>query len=246
MALDEAIAMAVRQEGMPPTLRLYSWEGPAVSIGCFQRFCEVDSGRCETEGISVVRRPTGGRGVLHGEELTYSLSVGAEEGAFSGSGLLESYRMLASVFSGAFAALGLPTETRLAGKPAPASKSPLCFASTSYGEITVAGLKVVGSAQKRWRDGFLQQGSMPFSYDGEAARRVFRVPPGITEDARRTAGLSELLPKVGRQALKRAIRSSFEEAFGLRFIESLPSEREEALARELLLKYRSPEWTRRR
>jgi lipoate-protein ligase A len=246
MALDEAIATAVRREGLPPTLRLYGWQRPAASIGCFQRYCEIDSEHCAAAGISIVRRPTGGRGILHGEELTYSFSAAADEEAFSGCGLLESYRKLASAFSGAFAALGLPAETRLARKPAPSSKSPLCFASTSYGEITVAGAKLVGSAQRRWRDGFLQQGSIPFSHEGDGARRVFRVPPAMAQGPRFTAGIRELMPGVDRPVLGDAIRSSFEEAFGIQFMETHPSEGEEVLARELLRKYRSPEWTRRR
>jgi lipoate-protein ligase A len=245
MAVDEALAIGVR-EGMAPTLRFYSWERPSVSIGCFQKAEELDLAYLNNAGIPFVRRPTGGRALLHGLELTYSFSAGTGEGAFSG-GLLESYRKLSSALSLALRALGLDTEARLHRQHPRAPRSPLCFQSTSYGEITVEGRKVVGSAQKRWQTAMLQQGSMPFTIDIPRLRMAFRtgLRGKVLEGS--MAGLREFLPGLGPEALKAAIRASFEEVFGTRLLEAPLTDKEEALAGELLQKkYRSPEWNLRK
>lgn len=82
MALDEAIAVFVRRGRSCPALRLYGWETPSVSLGSFQKLDDIDEEYCSHENIPVVRRPTGGRAVLHGDELTYSFSS-KNEGRFS-------------------------------------------------------------------------------------------------------------------------------------------------------------------
>ncbi len=161
MALDEAIASAVRENVSPSTLRFYGWTLPSISIGCFQKTDNLDLGYAFLAGIPVVRRPTGGRGILHGDELTYSFSS-PNEGAFAG-GLFESYQALSAAFSLVFSRLGLLIETQKR-KHAP-GRSPLCFQSASFGEITVGGKKIIGSAQRRRRNGFLQQGSIPLNID---------------------------------------------------------------------------------
>jgi lipoate-protein ligase A len=243
--MDEAIASFVR-EGMPPTLRFYGWERPSVSIGCFQRAGDLDLAYLADAGIPLVRRPTGGRAILHGQELTYSFSAGTAEGAFSG-GLLESYGKLSGALSLALRCLGLRTEARLHRRPSGAPRSPICFRSTSYGEITVEGRKVVGSAQRRWQDAMLQQGSIPYWLDAPAMEAAFRYGPddGALEGS--MAGLGEFLPGLDPEALKDAIRASFEEVFCVRLIEAPLTGKEEALAGELLHgKYRLAAWNLRR
>jgi lipoate-protein ligase A len=243
MAVDEAIASSARQ-GMPPTLRFYGWERPSVSIGCFQRAGEVDLAYLARAGIPMVRRPTGGRAILHGPELTYSLSAGTLEGAFSG-GLLDSYRKLSGVLARALGSLGLRTEARLRRRTPGGSGSPLCFRCASYGELTVEGRKVAGSAQKRWPDAMLQQGSIPYSLDAQAMEAVF----GLGGEAPRgfMAGLREFLPGLKPEALKDAVRASFEGVFGVRLIEAALTGKEAALAGELLEgKYRLASWNLRR
>jgi lipoate-protein ligase A len=246
MALDEAIAAGVREGRSPPTLRYFGWDRPSVSIGSMQRVEEVDLARCASMDIPVVRRPTGGRGILHGDELTYSLSAPAGAGArgiFSG-GLFGSYRKISEAFSDAFGRLGLTPETTLRRRAARRG-GPLCFQSASYGEMTVRGMKVIGSAQRRWPGGLLQQGSIPYRLDYEGMGLLFR---GGEEAAHGSmAGLGEFLPGLEAGALKEAVKASFQEAFGVRFLESSPTPEEEALAGELLhVKYLRPEWTLRR
>ena len=112
MALDESIATAVRREDAPPTLRFYEWHRPSVSIGYFQRITSVDVEYCAKENIPVVRRLTGGRAVLHGNEITYSFSSKTAAGLFSG-GLIDSYRKISSALGLALSRMGVSPEMRL-------------------------------------------------------------------------------------------------------------------------------------
>jgi len=239
MALDEAIATSVRKGNSPPTLRLYGWNVPSVSIGCFQKVNDINIEYCNERGISLVRRPTGGRAILHENELTYSFSAKTTEGIFS-KGLLDSYKKISNVFAVAFSTIGLSPESKLqreTRKP----KSPLCFQTTSYGEITVNGKKIIGSAQKRWHGGLLQQGSIPCSIDRDEHAKVFRLEPPNDEIG--IIGLKEVLPDLNLEELKDAIISSFEEAFEVILILSPPSQKEVSLAEELgTKKYLSTEW----
>lgn len=174
MAVDEAIAINVRGGDLPPTLRLYGWLGPSVSLGSFQKITDINLQYCIRNNIPVVRRPTGGRGILHDDELTYSFSS-KNEGEFS-AGLLETYRKLSAAFQFALNKIGLNVTIKMrreAGRNL--TRSPLCFQSTSYGEISFDGKKLIGSAQKRWSDGFLQQGSIPYSINYEKLTRVFNI-----------------------------------------------------------------------
>lgn len=246
MALDEAVATFVRKRGLPPTLRLYGWESPSISLGCFQRSSDVDIGYCSSNGLRIVRRPTGGRAILHGDELTYSLSSKTDEGSFSG-GLLDSYKKIGSAFNLAFRKIGLAADSkRRREKGSILTGSPLCFQSSSFGEILIDNKKVVGSAQRRWEDGLLQQGSIPYLYNEEQLSNVF----GIKKTAalrERTAGLKELRPELDDAGLRKAIEGAFEETFGIRFLLSQPSQEELSLARQLeQQKYLQPDWNFRR
>jgi len=240
MALDEAIANAVRKGDVPPTLRLYEWDVPSISIGCFQKISDIHIDYCIQKHIPIVRRPTGGRAVLHNHELTYSFSAKTTNGLFS-EGLLDSYKKISHAFSLAFTKIGLLPQLNLMRKTQH-SKSPICFQSTSYGEITINNKKIIGSAQKRWSDGLLQQGSLPGIIDKYEMMKVFILDSdNIGKDS--FAGLKEILPGLTHDELKNTIRISFEETFDIHFISSTPSQGESAIAEELeVQKYLSPRW----
>lgn len=239
MALDEAIVAAVRKSDSPPTLRLYGWLLPSVSIGAFQSTDDIDAGYCTEHDIQVVRRPTGGRGILHGEELTYSFSAG-NEGLFS-RGLLESYRHISSAFSLAFQKMGLTVRMKdRREKGRNLARSPLCFQSTSYGELTITGKKLIGSAQKRWDNGFLQQGSIPFIIDYAALALVFKNIVPSTD----FAGLKDMVHNFDCEEFKKYLVESFETLFGISLFEARPSDQEVEQAHILFAeKYRNPLWT---
>lgn len=239
IALDEAIAVAVRKNNAPPTLRLYEWNTPSVSIGCFQKISDVDIDYCIEKRIPIVRRPTGGRAILHNKELTYSFSVKTIQGIFS-RGLLDSYTKISNVFALAFSKIGLAPEIKLI-KDTCHTRSPLCFHSTSYGEITINNKKIIGSAQKRWTNGLLQQGSIPYLIDKDEIVKIFRLES--PEEEIKITGLKEVFPDLNLEDLKKIIKISFEETFTIRLISSPPSLEEVSLAEELKTqKYLSLHW----
>ncbi|HYA12686.1 MAG TPA: biotin/lipoate A/B protein ligase family protein [Thermodesulfovibrionales bacterium] len=239
MAMDEAIATAVKKGNSPPTLRLYGWSIPSVSIGYFQRMTDIDIDYCQERGIPIVRRPTGGRAILHDYEITYSFSIKTDSGIFS-KGLLDSYEKISKAFSLALSKIGLAPEMKLQREPH-RSRSPLCFQSTSYGEITINSKKVIGSAQKRWSDGLLQQGSIPLIIEEEEIAKVFRLKS--SETGKKFTGLKKILSDLNTESFKNVIRISFEETFDTSLIPLSPSNEEVSLAGELeVRKYRLSSW----
>lgn len=238
MAIDEAIAKEVRKGKVPPTLRLYEWDIPSVSIGCFQRISDIDINYCVEKGIPIVRRPTGGRAILHNHEVTYSFSTKTNPGMFS-KGLLNSYRQISRAFVLAFSKLGLNPEVKVRRENI--TRSPLCFHSVSYGEVTIKNKKVIGSAQKRWPDSLLQQGSIPLIIEKDEIVKVFRSESSEIEE--KMMGLKEMLIDLNRGAFRDIIKVSFEETFNIKLIPSYPSYVEMSLAEELeSKKYLSHQW----
>ena len=125
------------------------------------------------------------------------------------------------------------------------TKSPLCFKSSSYGELSSGGRKLIGSAQKRWTDGFLQQGAIPYSVDIEMLNSIF-ILQGDAQEAKyeQIIGLRELIAGFEDEALKRYIKDLFEMIFGFILEEAQPSPLEEASALQLMQrKYLNKEWT---
>ncbi len=240
MALDEALSISVRKGDSPPTLRFYCWSGPAVSLGAFQKIGDIDADYCNSHNIPIVRRPTGGRAILHGDEFTYSFSA-MNTGPFS-RGLMVSYKKIGLAFRRCFDLAGLACtmrDDRESGREL--VKSPLCFASTSLGEITSGGMKIIGSAQKRWKEGFLQQGTIPFSTDHETLSAILRLnavkPCNMNNTA--FAGLRELLPVFDPEEFRGQLIRAFEETFEIKLVDSQPLQRELESARQLAAeKYR--------
>lgn len=154
MALDQALlARAGRGERW---LRLYRWRPHCLSFGRHEpALRRYDRAGIEARGLSVVRRPTGGRAVWHAEELTYALAAPA--GPFGG--LRQAYEEIHRMLLDALRLLGVGAELAAARSTAPVDAG-ACFASPVGGEITVRGRKLVGSAQLRAGDGLLQHGSL--------------------------------------------------------------------------------------
>ncbi len=243
MAVDEAIAISVIKGDVPPTLRFYQWQGPAISLGCYQRSEEVDLLYCRERNIPVVRRPTGGRAILHGGDLTYSFSSKNTPPFFS-DGLLKTYNHISAAFLHALKGLGFPVvmKTRKE-KGRVLTGSSICFQSVSFGEITIDNKKIIGSAQKRWTEGFLQQGSILLRLNTGEMLRVFR--GSRTEEITSSmTGLYHYRPSLDTEMLKEMIRDAFEEAFGVDLNMAPLTEEEYSLAVKLRdEKYARQEWT---
>lgn len=156
MALDEALMERARRTG-EAVLRVYSWLRPTLSLGRNQWAAgHYDVARAAAVGVDIVRRPTGGRAVLHHHEVTYSVTAPA---ASMGT-LRESYRCLNRLVLDALQRLGASAEEAQASTPTPAPGIAPCFDTPVQGEITAVGRKLVGSAQFRERDAVLQHGSI--------------------------------------------------------------------------------------
>lgn len=166
MAIDEAILMAVAAGMSPPTLRFYGWQPPCVSVGYAQPLRdEIDLEACRRLGYTWVRRPTGGRAILHIDELTYSVVAPLQEPRVAGD-ILTSYRRLSQ---GLIAGLGLlGCDAVQADRDVDGHSSDLsaaCFDVPSPYEVMARGRKLVGSAQARRRRTVLQHGTLPLQGD---------------------------------------------------------------------------------
>lgn len=175
MALDEALAEAVAAGVSPPLLRLYGWRPPCLSLGQGQAWDVVDAARCEELGWDIVRRPTGGRAVLHIDELTYTICAPEEESRVRG-GVLESYRRLSAGLLAALRLMGLEPERAQSYYEDRGEAGPACFDGPSDYEITLGQRKLIGSAQMRKKGIVLQHGALPLHGD------ITRVAEGLAFD----------------------------------------------------------------
>ncbi|MFJ7735472.1 biotin/lipoate A/B protein ligase family protein [Lysinibacillus sp. NPDC097287] len=178
MALDEAL-LDWHSEGLiPPVIRFYEWEPATVSIGYFQRAeKDINIEAVRAQGLGFVRRPTGGRAVLHEHELTYSIIV-TESYPNMPETVTEAYRVLSEGILQGFQNLGMDayfsvpaTEEQLADLKKP--KSAVCFDAPSWYELVVEGKKIAGSAQTRQKGVILQHGAILLDLDEEKLLSVF-------------------------------------------------------------------------
>lgn len=177
MALDEALLNWHSQQLMPPIIRFYEWQTATVSIGYFQSVeRDINMDEVNSQQMGFVRRPTGGRAVLHEHELTYSIIV-SENYPNMPETVTEAYRVLSEGLVHGFQHLGLqaafsvPTEELKRALKQP--KSAVCFDAPSYYELVVEGKKVAGSAQTRQKGVILQHGAILLSLNIEKLLSVF-------------------------------------------------------------------------
>lgn len=247
MALDEAIWRLHEAQHTPPTLRLYAWDAPTLSLGYAQNAVrEVDRTACEAHGVAVVRRPTGGRAVLHDHEVTYSVVLPLTENAT----LSADYHEIAMALAAAFRLVGLPVRLARPQVRAPrALASPACFAALSRYELSVDGRKLVGSAQKRGKRAFLQHGAIPLAMDRTLLFHCLRVAEMersfyIHEAHATMVAVNEILAEpLTPSTLGQALRQGFATACGVTFVETPLLSEEVRLAHELAsTKYGTDAW----
>ena len=253
MAIDEAIAESVESHRSPPTLRIYGWQPPAVSLGYAQALdANVNLQAVLDRGYDLVRRSTGGRAVIHNHEVTYSVAVPPARLA-CGASVVASYREISRGVELGLTLLGLraciphlPDARRASTRSLPT----ICFAKTIGGDMVVDGRKIVGSAQLRRPGVILQHGSVPIHIDpaehvdilgssdatAAAQRRIV---------ARAAVGVADALGRpVSFQELGEAIIAGFRQALGVDLIQRELSDHEAARAQELVtVKYGTDAWT---
>src|SRR6266487_1427273 len=158
MAIDESILTHQLKGEVPPTLRVFRWSQPSISLGRFQSIeREIVSEQCLEGGVALVRRPTGGRAVYHRDEFTYSIVISKRFGV--PSGVIAAYNFLAQGLLAALTLLGVQAE--LSDGRVSKNPSAACFASSTQADLASGGFKLIGSAQVWKDDTLLQQGSLP-------------------------------------------------------------------------------------
>ncbi len=209
MALDEALMHRARATG-EAVLRVYSWASPTLSLGRHQAAQgRYNLARARALGVDVVRRPTGGRAVLHYREVTYSITAPA-----SGMGSLrESYAMINRLLLDALRRLGVDAYEAAPTGAAPRPGTAPCFEVPVAGELVAAGRKLVGSAQWREHDGLLQHGSILVEDDQWLANSLLVAPASASPAA---ATLRELLGRAPTPTEVAGVLSAALEASGAR------------------------------
>ena len=177
MAVDRAILAACEAGQVPPTLRLYSWKRPTMTVGYAQKLREIDIDRCKKLGVQIVRRPTGGRALFHNHEVTYSFTAPIPHPEFPSS-LFGAYKVVAGALLEGLKEIGVSDAVLSSGRKANKNEgsfhSASCLSSISHFEIEAQGAKLIGSAQRRTKKAFLQQGSMLLDCDRTLLVSLFK------------------------------------------------------------------------
>jgi len=253
MAVDEALLESTAANQSPPTLRLYDWDPYTLSLGYAQPVADVDMDLLNTRQWGLVRRPTGGKAILHADELTYSVTASEKNKILSGS-VLESYQRLSQALLKGLEAVGIIADSKLKEeKKMPSQVSSVCFQHPSDYEITYNRKKLIGSAQARKKGGVLQHGTIPLygrisriinvlAYSSEQDRELAEI-----NLRQRATTIEEILNrKFSWMEMASAIRLGFEEALNLQFfISDLNDFELKRVKRILEEKYVNDQWTKR-
>lgn len=247
MALDMAMTEAVAAGKVAPTLRLYSWRPWAISLGYHQSDQDVDVQRCRADHIDVVLRPTGGRAILHANELTYAVALPPSSPFFL-KDVLTVYEIISRSLVRSLTLLGIDVDFERAKKTpkefARGDLSTLCYASSVQYEIGINGRKLVGSAQRRINGSALQHGSILI---GEEHLQITKYLSAKSESWRQrvkqymqknTISLNQVSDqKIDYNTLANALKSGFEQELGITFVEQDTSTAELQQARKIVSKF---------
>jgi lipoate-protein ligase A len=252
MAVDEALLTSAANPGYINTLRVYSWQPACLSLGQAQPVNEVDRERLSNLGWDLVRRPTGGRAILHTDEITYSLTGSCDDPLFVG-GILPSYQRIARSLIGFLSNLGLEPESREAAGTFVGNPQAVCFEVPSHYEITIHEKKIIGSAQARRRNAVLQHGTIPLFGD---IRRITQVLAYPDENLRQIAAnrvkerattvQDEISTRISYPSAVIGFIHAFELTQEINLIEGKLTSDEEKIAGQLMTeKYSQDVWTKR-
>jgi lipoate-protein ligase A len=259
MALDEALLDWHSAGEIPPVVRFYEWNPATLSIGYFQSVeKEINMEQVANHQLGFVRRPTGGRGVLHEHELTYSIIV-SESYPNMPATVTEAYRVLSEGLLIGFQKLGLDAYFSVPDSEEKKNelknpKSAVCFDAPSWYELVVEGKKVAGSAQTRQKGVILQHGAILLDLDEDKLVSLFNYPSdAVKERVRR--GLPKKAVAINRIREKPAsmeecvvaFKNGFEEGLEIEFqpyeLSAVQLDYVKALE---ALRYANDEWTFRK
>jgi lipoate-protein ligase A len=242
MGIDLVLLNSCENGLAPPTVRLYGWQTPTLSIGKNQNIDkEINLNRCRDLGIPVIRRPTGGKAILHGNEITYAIAAPAKHSKFMG-GIGDSLKTIGRALIYGLEELNISGSTLNEGdysSPPENKNSPACFASLNKFEILVDGKKLAGSAQKRTRKAFLQHGSILIDLDAELFISLLNVDDknSSTEQIdklnRSVVTLNQIREeKIEFDEVVKALQKGFQKALPGNWVSGELSNEEEILSKE--------------
>ena len=253
MAVDHAIAEACAAGESLPTLRFYRWQPPAISLGRHQPLAEIDLEAAAAHGYDIVRRTTGGRAILHVDELTYSVAAPKSEPRVEG-GVMDAYLRLSNALVTGLHLLGVPADKAGAETKVSKDVSAACFEVPSAYEITVGGRKLMGSAQSRRAGYVLQHGSLPLFGDITRLIPMLSLPAPqrdllTMQLAQRACTLNEVMggsgaDVIGFEQTADALKQGFEQVLNLQFKPGQLTPQEARRTAELLREqYANSDWT---
>ena len=241
MAVDDYLFQSLGEE--PTTyLRFYQWERPTVSLGYSQKVSEVvDLDYCRKMGIDIVRRITGGKLVLHHQEVTYSICSSDSE-LFTQT-LMDSYRLISEALMRGLEKMGVESSLA-AATPSLYAKGRLpCFSHPAQNEIEVNDKKIIGSAQKRAGKKFVQHGSIPLEKDEELLKSI-----SLLNQEEDSINMTSLAGALGREVdfdwVVDHLQSGISEYFNISLIPKDFSEEDKAAIQKIqTVRYDNPAWT---
>jgi len=254
MAIDEAVMIAHKEGKVKPTLRFYTWDPACITIGYFQKLeDEIDLEKCMEFNVECVRRITGGRAVLHENELTYSIIVG-ENNPLMDSSITKSYKFISEGLVKGLNLCGVYTDELNKGEKIERENlSAACFNAHASYEISINKKKVVGSAQSRKDGVVLQHGSIILDFDVNKLFEIIktenleRKERLINFTAKKASGIeNETNTKLDIDELEKNLIQGIKEHFNVEFIDEDLTEYERSIAETLYEKYRSDEYNKKR
>jgi lipoyl(octanoyl) transferase len=252
MATDEILLQSVAAATRLPTLRLYGWQPFCLSLGYGQRLREADEERIAAQGWAIVRRPTGGKAILHSNELTYSVTLPRDHELAQGD-IVESYRRISTALLAGLRMLGLTPQSEQHAQ-GNSGLGPVCFEVPSHYEITADGKKLIGSAQVRRKIGILQHGTLPLYGDMALICDALVYPDAASREAaksivRERATTLEAVAGylITWHEAAAALINGFTETFDIEFIAStLTATEQDCVGRLVNEQYTHPSWINKR
>ena len=219
MALDHFLSLQIRQSGMAGVLRLYRWERPTLSCGFHQRAeRRIDFAGCQRFSVDVVRRPTGGRELLHDGDLSFSLVISRGLGYENTDGPRKFFYHAGKIIIGGLRSLGIEAALIEGSKPGGHSRFAPCLAAFSQFEIVSAGRKLVPIAQRVYQDVILAHGSIPLANTKIPTAELLQLKEKAKVQQlidKASVSIGELLPgEVDLDLLKESLLTNFGKIFG--------------------------------
>jgi len=221
MEADHVLAREMTITLQRPLLRFFTWKPYCISLGYHQKMEEIDIDLCRQQKVDLVRRPTGGRAILHAEELTYSVVY-----PFEGVDVAKFYRLAHLPFVQALQDFGIKAEfekTQADFRQAyKTEKSQICFATSAQNEVEIAGKKLIGSAQRIYEKAILQHGSVLLGKKHEELVDFLKLPDESKKRMKiyiqnHTATIWDCSPGLKAEELSQRVEEQFEKIFKIEF-----------------------------